>query len=229
MSVVYRPVRLLNREQLDTFRCLPAHEGDDGVVRGKKSLLTHDGDVLGTATKNANVLRDAFNQLSKAFATGQRYRMIVPINSYSMASGEGATLIVQAMKELDESIRPAVIAEFIDLPRSINLDMLADMMIPVLPFLDKYIAEPRPLGKDDNFTMFSNCNFFGVSLDMEAAKTGGDEAIALLTKFWAEATNSRLKVVLEGVREQAVTDKAQQYEVFAIDGPAIAEDRPDLI
>ncbi len=229
MNVVYRPVKLINREALDTFRCLPVGEKQDGTSFADKRLLGHDKDIVSTATKNAAVLSAAFHELTKAFAAGNRCRMIIPINSYSLASNEGATLIVQAMKELDSSLYAAVITEFFDMPKSLNLDMLGDMTVPILPFFDKYLAEPRPITNKDDFTIYSNCNYFGVSLNMEAYREGGDAAVSLLTEFWAEATKSRLKVVIQGIKDQAIIDKAQQYEVFALDGPLIGEDRETLI
>lgn len=228
MNVVYRPVKLLNREALDTFRCIPAKKPTDGPLKKGKRLLAHDDDVMLTAGKNAALIERAFRDLTKAFDAGHRYRLIVPVNSYSMASGEGATEIVQAVKELEPSLRGAVIAEFFEMPRSLNLDMLADMMIPLLPFFDKYLGEPLPLTGDSNLTIYSNCNFFGVSLDLQDHKAEGDEAMAMMTKFWAEATKSRLKVSLQGVSDPEMVEKAQQYEIFAIDGPAIAEDRETL-
>lgn len=229
MNVVYRPVKLINREVLDTFRCLPCTEKEDGTRLADKRLLAHGKDIVATATKNAALISKAFQELTKAFAAGNRLRMIVPINSYSLASGEGATLIVQAIRELDKSLHGAVITEFIDMPASLNLDMLGDMTVPILPFFDKYLAEPRPISNKDNFTIYSNCNYFGVSLNMEALKEGGDAAVSLLTEFWAEATKSRLKVVIQGVRDQGIVDKAQQYEVFAIDGPIIGPDKETLL
>lgn len=228
MKVVYRPVRLINRQAIDTFRALPVAEKPDGTIIADKRLLNHDKDILSTASRNAALLSDAFAALSKAHAVGSRYRLIVPINSYSLVSGEGATLIVRAMKELDKSLWGAVISEFIDLPKSLNLDMLGDLTVPVLPFFDKYMAEPLPIVGKESFTMYSNCNYFGVSLNMEAHAEGGDQDIALLTEFWAEAAKSRLKIVIQGITDQAIIAKAEQYEAFALDGPAIGADLETL-
>jgi len=229
MKAVYRPVRLINHEAIDTFRSIPVSEKPKDTRVIDKRLLTHDKDILTTATRNAALLRTAFDELSNAFAAGKRYRLIVPINSYSLASDEGATLIVRAMKELDATLRDAIISEIIDLPRSLTLDMLGDMTVPVLPFFDKYLAEPLPITRKDNFSMFSNCNYFGVSLNIEAFEETGNDALMMLTEFWAEATKSRLKIVIQGVTEQAIIDKAQQYDIFAIDGPAIGADQEGLV
>jgi len=229
MDVTFRPIRLVNREVIDTFRCIPVTEKSDGTRTADKRLLLHDKDVMGTTVKNAEVLSKAFQALQKAFDAGNRYRMIVPINSYSLATNESTTLIVRAIKELDSSVRGAVIAEFVDFPASLTLDMLGDMTVPVLPFFDKYMAEPPPISNKDGFTMYANCNYFGVSLNMDTCGDGEDAATGLLTKFWAEATKNRLKVVIQGVKDPEIVAKIEQYEIFAFDGPILGEDRDTLI
>ena len=228
MNVVYRPVRLINREVIDTFRCVPVVKNPDSTTTVGKHLLTHDKNILLTATRNAALLKNAFAELTKTFAAGKRCRMIVPINSYSVASKEGATLIVKTIRELDKPLCEAVIAELIDLPKSLNLDMLGDMTVPFLPFFDKYLAEPRGMSEAEDFTLYSNCNYFGVSMDLEGLGTD-ESAIARMTQFWAEAVKCRLKVVFQGVGNQAALDKAKQYEAFALDGPVIGADKEILL
>ena len=198
MDVTFRPVRLANREVIDTFRCIPVTEKPDGTRIADKSLLVHDKDVMGTANKNAEVLSKAFHALQKAFDAGNRYRLIIPINSYSLASDESATLIVKAMKELDSSLCGAVIAEFVDLLGSLTLDILGDMTVPILPFLDKYLAEPRPISNKDDFTMYSNCNYFGVSLNLETCDDGVGAAPVCLLNSGRKPRKAALRWLFKG-------------------------------
>ncbi|MBT3239019.1 MAG: hypothetical protein HOK06_09270 [Rhodospirillaceae bacterium] len=226
MNLVYRPVNLITHDATGFFRCLPTTDKPDGTTVASKSLLSHDKDNISTAEKNAALLNQAFKDLADAFIIGGRPRLIVPLNSYALGTGDAATIIVQAFKELSEELRPAVIIELFDFPVTLTADILGDITIPVLPFFDKYMATPNPDNND--FTEFSNLNFFGVSLDLDASGATGEDAIADLTKFWAEATKRRLKVIVQGVQDQDVADKAQQYECFAMDGSLVGEDRPTL-
>ncbi|MHA1598284.1 MAG: hypothetical protein ACTSV1_06140 [Alphaproteobacteria bacterium] len=226
MKLLYRPVSLIGHDKPGFFRCLAAAEKPDGVTIIGKPNLGHDKNNLKTAEKNTALLSQAFKDLQTAHDSGNRVRLIVPINSYGLATGEAATLVVQAFKELPQELRPAVIIEFFDFPKTLTLDILGDIVIPVLPFFDNYMAVPAADMTD--FTIFSNLNFFGVALDLGARNITGDAAIATLTSFWAEATKSRLKVLVQGVREQEIADKARQYECFSLDGPVIGEDCPSL-
>jgi len=226
MKVLYRPVLLVNHEATDFYRCLPVRlKNGVETARGKKALR-YNNEIIETAEKNARVLSLAFADLTRAHAAGKKVRLIVPINSYAIASGDAATLIVKAIRELDEALRAAVIVEVYEFPKSLTLDMLADMTIPFLPFFDKFLAEPRPEMTD--FTMFANSNYFGVSLNLGGRVEKGEDAVAVMTKFWAEATNRRLKVVVQGITEQDVADKATQYEAFALDGSLLGADMESM-
>jgi len=226
MPVLYRPTLLINRESIDTFRCLPMTKAQDGSRLLGKAALRHGRDVLATAERNAAVLSEAFAQLKAAHAAGKRYRLIVPVNSYAVATTAAATLMVKAIKGLPEALRQTVIVELFDFPRTMSPDLLGDITVPLLAFFDKYLAEPNP--KDEDYTIFSNLNYFGVSLDLESRGAKGDEAMALMTRFWAEGTKRRLKVVIQGIEEPAIADKARQYEAFAIDGPLLGSDIESL-
>jgi len=226
MSILCRPTLLINRESIDTFRCLPMTKSKDGPRKMGKAALRHGRDVLATAERNAAVLSEAFAQLKAVYAAGHRCRLIVPVNSYAMATTAAATLMVKAIKELPEALRRAVIVELFDFPKTMSLDLLGGITVPLLAFFDKYLAEPNP--EDEDFTIFSNLNYFGVSLDLESRDAKGDEALTLMIRFWAEGTKRRLKVVIQGIEEPAIADKARQYNAFAIDGPLLGSDIENL-
>ena len=226
MSVTYRPARILNREKIDMFRCMPVAKKADGTIISGKPALRHERDILVTAKENAAVLKQAFRDLSQALEQGQQLRLIVPVNSYALASTESSSLMVAAFKDLPAEYRPQVIIEVFDFPNPLTLDILDDITIRLMPFFDKLMAEPTP-GMED-FTAFVNCNYFGVSFDMEAQALEGDEAIKSMTKFWGEATKRRLKTIVQGVSDAELSDKADRYEVFSQDGLFIADDN-DLL
>jgi len=222
MPIIYRPARILNREKIDTFRCMPVTESANGGIITGKPALQHGRDIMLTAKENAAVLTQAFQDLSLAFDGGERIRMIVPINSYALASSDTSSLMIQAFKELDPAIRKEVILDVFDFPNPLTLDILDDITIRLMPFFDKLMAEPA--SDMDDFTIFANCNYFGVSLDLEARDVMGEAAIGVMTRFWGEATKRRLKVVVQGISEPELSEKADRYEVFLQDGPCIGKD-----
>lgn len=226
MPVAYRPVRILNRDKIDMFRCMPVIEKADGKIISGKPALRHGRDIMVTAKQNAIVVKQAFRDLAEAFEQGQQLRLIVPVNSYALASMDSSTLMIAAFKELATDLRQQVIIEVFDFPNPLTLDILDDITIRLMPFFDKLMAEPTP--GTDNFEVFVNCNYFGVSFDLEARELNGDEAIKSMTKFWGEATKRRLKAMVQGVSEAGLSEKADRYEIFSQDGPFIAQDNTQL-
>lgn len=226
MKVLYRPVTLLNQKVTNTFRCLPvADRPGGGTVRGK-AALRHLNDVRKTAELNASVLVRAFADLSRANDLGHRFRLIVPVNSYALASGDASTRIVHAVKGLAPELRRTVIVEIFQFPKSMTLDSLDEITIPLLPFFENFMAEPEP-GMDD-FILFANCNYFGVSLDVEGRGLEGADALDRLTGFWAETVKKRLKLIVQGIADREIAVNARKYDAFAMDGPALGSDSENL-
>ena len=186
-------------------------------LHGRQIQIAHTGEI---ASNDLLTPVDSIQVTSDIRALAVTSRLLA--GAAEIPLGEAATVIVQTIKELPEELRSAVIVEFFDFPKTLTLEILGDITIPVLPFFDNYMAEPSA-GMTD-FTVFANLNYFGVSLDLESSGAAGDDAVADMTAFWAEATNRRLKVLLQGVKEQGLADKAIQYECFALDGPLIGED-----
>lgn len=222
MPITYRPAKFFDREKINVFRCIPVIKGDDGSITTGKPALRHVRDPMVTAKENAVFVNRAFKDMSLAVSQGHKIRMIVPINSYSLATTESSSLMVQAFKELAPDIRQEVILEIFDFPNPLTLDILDDITIRVMPFFDKLMAEPG--SEMDDFLPFANCNYFGVSLDLEARGLVGEQAIDVMTKFWGEATVRRLKTSVQGVQEAEISEKADRYEVFLQDGPFIGQD-----
>ncbi len=220
MSVIYRPAKILNREKIDVFRCMPVIKAGGGIISGKQALR-HGRDIMATAKENASVLKQAFGDLSRALQKGHRIRMIVPVNSFALASSESSSLMIAAFKSLDAVVRQQVILDVFDFPNPLTLDILDNITIRLMPFFDKLTAEPAP--DMDDLVIFANCNYFAVSIDLETRGLKGDEAIKAMTKFWGEATVRRLKTIVQGVSEAELSQKADQYEVFLQDGPCIAD------
>ncbi len=222
MPVIYRPAKFLDREKINVFRCMPVVETDTGGTLSGKPIMRHGRDIMVTARQNASLLKRAFRDLSLALEKGQQIRMIVPVNSYALASSQSSSLMVAAFKDLPSEVRQQVIIDVFDFPSPLTLDILDDITVLLMPFFHKLMAEPAP--DMDSFEVFANCNYFGVSFDQEARGLKGSEAIDVMTKFWGKAKVRRLKTIIQGVSEAELSEKADRYEAFLQDGPYIGQD-----
>ncbi len=226
-SARFRPVLLLGQEKSNTFRIVPVHHKADGTTETGMATISHDKDPAITAKRNAAVLKDAFKDFAEALQSGHQYRLIAPVNSYSLASGEAATLMVQAFKVLDAGMRKNVIIELFDFTPNLNLPILEDAIVPVFPFFDHITA--RPNQDMDDFTVFANCNLMAVCMNLGIVDQSVDGAAEPMKKFWASATKRRLKIFFENIESAEALDTAKRYEALGVDGPLISEDIETLM
>ncbi|MDH5748053.1 MAG: hypothetical protein OEY85_01960 [Rhodospirillales bacterium] len=220
MAVIYRPVRLHGQESINTYRCLPVSEQDASLI-GKRTLL-NGKNVSAVAERNCSVLREAFADLESAHRKGNGTRLIVPINARALLETETSTQLVLTLKQIDKSLQKAAIPEVFDFPQNLSMGALETITIPLLPFFDYYMAMPSP--DTQNLVNFSNINYFGVSLDLEALDCPPEKMNGVITDFWAAATKRKLKLYIQGINDQEIEKIAQRYEVFAMDGPFIMKD-----
>ncbi|MDH3335333.1 MAG: hypothetical protein OEL50_01700 [Rhodospirillaceae bacterium] len=221
LSARFQPVILHGQSTINTFRVIPVLSTiDDSVHLGNK-VIPYSGDPVKTAKLNASILDIAFSELAMASEEGKKLRLIVPINSYSVVGSEGATLIVTAIKKLPKELRNSVIVELFDFPENVTMNVLEDDIVPLFPFFENYIAAPAD--EMDDFTIFANCNFLGVSMDLSELDQGAEDTGKKIVKFWASATKRRLKLFFQGVADEGVKQTAERYEAMGIDGPIIGE------
>lgn len=221
LSVRFQPVILNGQEAINTFRAVPMLHAIDGSVRTGNNIISYSGDPVKTAKTNATVLSAAFAELAKAAEAGKNLRLIVPINSYSVVGNEGATIIVLAIKKLPKELRKNIIVELFDFPENVTMNVLEDDIVPLFPFFEHYIAQTPP--EMDDFTVFANCNFLGVSIDLAELDQTAELTGKKIMKFWASATKRRLKLFFEGVSDPGVKQTALRYEAMGIDGAIIGE------
>ncbi len=221
ISAIFQPVLLNGQELINTFRAIPILTKADGTVISGNDVIPYVGDLVKTAKINAAVLDTAFAELAQATDAGKKLRLIIPLNSYSVVSNEGATLIVTAIKKLPKELRSNIIVEIFDFPENITMNVVEDNIVPLFPFFEHFIAAP-PSGMDD-FTIFANCNFLGVSINLADMDQTDELTQKKIMNFWAAGTKRRLKLFFEGIADPSVKEIAERYEAMGIDGPIIGE------
>jgi len=221
LSVRFQPVLRPERGEIDTFSCVPVVLGPNGEVQETRNVLAHRGDIEDTAKRNAAVLREAFRHLTAARDRGEKLRLMVPVNSVSLASTRGATELVATFKELDAALRRAVLVEVFNFPSALTLDMLDEITIPLMTFFDRLAACPDEDMQD--FTVFSNCNYFGVSVDLGNKEISEVEVQTRLRLFWAATQKVRLHMFIHGMKQPEFLDIAKKYEVYGVDGAFMGE------
>ncbi|MCK5167507.1 MAG: hypothetical protein KAQ66_09310, partial [Rhodospirillaceae bacterium] len=126
VGALFQPVLLNGQELINTFRAVPILTRADGTAIIGNDVIPYVGDLVKTAKINATVLDAAFAELAQATDAGKKLRLIIPLNSYSVVSNEGATLIVTAIKKLPKELRSNIIVEIFDFPESVTMNVVED-------------------------------------------------------------------------------------------------------
>lgn len=221
LTPLFRPISLLGQEQITLYRCLPTVQSRNGGIRSGKALLRHTKGTKETAKKNAQILDAALSELTCAHENGESPRLIVPVNTHALVGKDETSSIVSLFRRVDPDIRKSIIVELLDFPKTLTLELLEDSLIPLFPFVDTFIAQPEPGMKD--YTVFANCNLFGVSIDFGDLPSDPSQT-KKLTKFWSNATKCRLNLFVQGINSDEIVKEAKRYEALGMDGPIIGSD-----
>lgn len=222
LAMEFRPVASAESDRVDTFRGVPVfHAPGREDVHGN-AILAHRGDFVQTARKNALVLDQAAQALVGQIDTAEPITLIVPVNAVVFASSEATSILGRSLKAMDVSARRAMTAELFNLPVSVTMSVLEDITIPMIAFIDRFIAVADPAMED--LTVFSNLNYVGMSLNLADA---GD-AESAMKLLWSRATPKRLELFYQGVDNDELLAQARRYKARGIEGDAVGPARDSL-
>lgn len=164
LDVVYRPVWETNKTTVDLFYARPILRDEAGDEIPNSTPLIRQPTVEATMERQVKYLKQAFQALHMRFERGERFRMLVRINSVALATSEAAKEVTDVLRTLSTEERAHIVPEILEFPKSLSLNTLDDITIPLMAFFDTWIAQPEKEQAD--FTPFANLNYAGVSLDL---------------------------------------------------------------
>ena len=98
--------------------------------------------------------------------------------------------------------------ELFNFPDKLSLDYLDNLAITVFPFCRDYIARPRPGWT--NFTIFTNCNFQGVSFHLMDKAWPAEQIKPHLQTFCSAALEGRLDAYVHGIANEVIGDATRR-------------------
>lgn len=217
VEIFFRPVVNPLDGQVLIYRAVPVETMGDKTRVGAKQVLEHRGDPMDTAHRNGFVLHLCGLALAAAHNRGRSVMLMLPVNAAAMETKESTTEMVKAFKALAPVCAKAAISHIFNLPDRVNADSLADIIIPTLISVDKFIVEPPATITD--YTVINACNAQGVVLDMQP---GEGEKIDL-TKFWARAAPRRLGMFVQNAADEDLIAQLERYEGRGIDGSVFGD------
>lgn len=222
LDIVYRPVWETDKTSVDLFYARPVMRDVNGEeIPGIEPLLRQQT-VEATMHRQVKYLKQAIQALKMRFERGERFRLLVRINSVALATGEAASEVTDVLRLLTSEERRHIVPEITDFPKSLSLNTLDDITIPLMAFFDSWIAQPEKEQAD--FTPFANLNYAGVSLDLHDKPLDLKLAGKVFQLFQQRASHRRLPTWVLGIPTPEIAKVARISGVNVLSGAYMDHD-----
>jgi len=216
LDTVYRPVWETDKTHVDLFYAKPILRDEAGNELPGLIPLIRQPTVEATMQRQVKYLKQAFQAMRMRFDRGERFRLLVRVNSVALATAEAAAEVTDVMRELNAEERQHIIPEIIDFPKSLSLNTLDDITIPLMAFFDSWIAQPEK--EQTDFTPFANLNYAGVSLDLSDKPLDLKLAGKIFQLFAQRASHRRLPTWVLGIATPELAKVARISGINVLSG-----------
>ena len=221
-DVIYRPVWSVDRPGTDIYYALPIMRSDDGTLIDGLNPLDRHPTVEATMLHQVRYLRQAMEALQRTTKLGQNIRMVLRINSVALATKEAAGEVTEELRILSDDERKLIIPEIVEFPKSLSMETMDDITIPLMAFFNSWIARPEKEHAD--FTPYANLNYGGVTLDLEDKPLDLKLAAKVFQLFGQRASHRRLPTWLLGVANMELAKLARIAGIQVISGAYMGMD-----
>ncbi|NQV56131.1 MAG: hypothetical protein HQ503_09765 [Rhodospirillales bacterium] len=190
--------------------------GDDALIAGSTERVLDQARLTNTVTE---VLVNTRKFLKSRSADGKSATAVVPINAVALSLDSFATAFAKGCRQIAKNTNGKLVFELSNLPGQISLDYLDNLSILMFPFCRHYIARPNPAWTD--FSIFTNCNFQGISFHLKDKAWPTDQIQPHLEKFCRSALENRLDPYIHGVENEAILNVARRAGFKYLDGSGV--------
>ena len=215
-DVVYRPVWEVERTPVDLFYAKPILRDPAGDEIPNSMSLVRLDTVEATMKRQVKYLKQAFQAFAMRYERGERFRLLVQVNSVALATAEAASEVTAVFRGLSTELRKCVVIEVSDFPKNMSVDNMDDITVVLMPFFDTLIARPAQTMTD--YTLFANLNYAGVVLDFRDKAVDLKLAGQLLKLFASRAEARRLPMWIFGLPTQQIAKLARISQAAALSG-----------
>jgi len=225
-DILFRPVWQPGQPHTDLFYAKPILRDGGGQEIFGKMPLARLPTVDATMQRQVTYLKQTFQALHMAFERGQRVRLLVRFHSLALATTEAATEVTDTMRSLSNDERRHIIPEIINFPKSLSLNTLDDITIPLMAFFGTWLAQPEK--EQSSFTPFANLNYAGVILDLDDKPMDLKLAEKIIQLFVQRASHRRLPTWVLGIATPELARVARICGVYALSGAYMNMDSQTL-
>lgn len=215
-DVIFRPIQTEQNKLMEFYRCVPVYRMPDDTFADAPQALRKGERAEDFWVKNEIVVKEGMDGLKVAVKQGLNTKLLVPVHAEVAAKKATARELLALFKTYDERLRKRVMVDVVGLEADVSMDMMEDVTIPLMAVTDKMVAQ-APRGMDD-FKIFSNLNYLGMSLDLLDKDWGGEELGELLDSFALNSRHWRLRPFVTGVKTPDILNAVRDIGPYAIDG-----------
>jgi len=216
LDIVYRPIWEIDKPKVDLFQAKALLRTADGKEIPNYMPLVRLSSIDATMKRQVQYLKQAFQGLRLRFERGERFRLLVHINSLALATSEAASVITAIFRDLTTEERDHILIKVSDFPQNMSLNNMDDITIPLMPFFTTLLACPEQDRTD--YTLFANLNYAGVCLNLNDKPMTLKLAGKLFQLFASRATSCRLPIWIFGIPTQEVAKVARLSQAAVLSG-----------
>ncbi len=223
VTAKFWPVVVSGAPAENLYYCMPEMEGADGTMSGDALLIAGSTErILDQALMAQNLskmLSHVERFINKVSVDGKSASVIVPINVLGLGLSSFANVFTEKCRDMHNNSEGELVFELFSFPEKLSLDYLDNLSITVLPFCRHFIARPR--SGWNNFTIFANCNFQGVSFHLMDKAWPAELIKPHLQTFCASAGAGRLHTYVHGIANDTIDKAARTAGFTYINGTGV--------
>ena len=216
LDAVFRPIQTEQNKISEFYRCVPVMSLPDGTFDDAPGALLAGKTPDEIWAKNKVVLTKGMDGLKNALKRGLNTKLMLPIHATCPLTKRTATEMIAFFKEYGEPLRKRIMIDIIGLPETLSVNMMDDVTIPVMAVTDKMVARCPP-GMDD-FKVFSNLNYMGMTLDLKNKDWEAEVLSEMLDSFTLNTRHWRLRPFVTGVKTRSQLQAALDVTPYGVDG-----------
>ena len=217
-DVVFRPIQTEQNKLMEFYRCVPVYRMPDETFVDASQSLRKGERAEDFWVKNEIVIKEGMDGLKVAIKKGLNTKLLIPVHAEVAAKKATARELLALFKTYDERLRKRVMVDVVGLEADVSMDMMEDVTIPLMAVTDKMVAQ-SPQGMDD-FKIFSNLNYIGMSLDLLDKDWSGEELGEMLDSFALNSRHWRLRPFVTGVKTPNIMSAVMDIGPYGVDGRA---------
>lgn len=220
----FAPVFDTRNNEFNTFYCVPVRTFESGEKTSGEALLG-----LGIEEKKIDerlvlenmlgTVRQGCYKATELVSGGGDEKVIVPVNGLALTNKDIASAFTEYCKGVPEDVLQGLVFEVTNVSDGAAMSFLDEVAIILYLFCCTYSCRISPATTE--YSYYATCNYTSVSLSLGNKSWPLDKLGPLLSRIYAKAEDSRIKVYLHGIPDTETRTAAEATGIRYLDGNGV--------